>query len=102
MYVAVLTSQLVARCCKSLSVCGVTGRPVARKLEATRCTDEALTLCRLDGPVRFQLRGAPVFKWQSETTPYVVDTQYTMISPYYLKGNTNNAIIAGSKVSHSK
>ena len=87
----------------------MTGRPVARKLEATRCTDEALTLCRLDGPVKLQLRGAPVlskgtspvFDW-SETNPYVVDTQYTMISPHYLKGNTNNAIIAGSKASHSK
>ena len=96
MYLAEFISSLVARCCKSLSVCAVTGRPVARKLEATRCTDEALTICRLGGPVRFQLRGAPELAWWEAT---YVDTQYTMINPTFMRGNTDNAIISGTKAS---
>ena len=64
---------------------------MSRKLEAIRCTDEALTICRLDRPVRFQLRGVPELDWYEGD---YVDTQYSMLSPTYMKGNANNAIIA--------
>ena len=66
-------------------------RPACSKLEAIRCTDEALTICRLEGRVRFQLRGAPEQEWWTYSW---VDTQYTMISATYLTGHANTAIIA--------
>ena len=41
--------------------------------------------------MRFQLRGAPEQGWW----PWLwVDTQYTMLSPTYLAGHANTAIIA--------
>ena len=68
---------------------------MARKLEAIRCTDEALTICRLDRPVRFQLRGVPKLEWYvAHSGLDYVDTQYSMLSSSYMKGNANNAIIA--------
>ena len=61
------------------------------KLEAVRCTDKALTFCRLEGPVRFQLRGAPEQVWWPRRWP---DTQYTMVSPTLMTGHADTAIIA--------
>ena len=57
-------------------------RALARKLEAIRCSDKALTICKLDQPVRFQLRGSPRLEWY---TWDFVDTQYTMLSSTYMK-----------------
>ena len=70
---------------------------MARKLEAIRCTDEALTICKLDRPVRLQLRGVPKLEWYvAHSGLDYVDTQYSMLSPSYMKGNANNAIIESS------
>ena len=42
------------------------------KFEAIRCSDSALAICRLEGPVRFQLRGG---------CPDI-DSQYTMVNSW--------------------
>ena len=56
------------------------------KFEAMRCSDTALTICRLDSPVRFQLRGV------CETWPGM-DSQYTMVNSSHMIGNMKNVII---------
>ena len=55
------------------------------KFAATRCSDTALTICRLEGPVRFQLRGA------CQTAP-AMDSQYTMVNSTHMIGNMRNVI----------
>ena len=47
------------------------------KFEAIRCSDSALAICRLGGPVRFQLRGG---------CPGI-DSQYTMVNSSHMIGN---------------
>ena len=52
------------------------------QFEAMRCSDTALTVCRLRGQVRFQLRGV------CQDTE--VDTQYTLVNSSYMIGNIKN------------
>ena len=54
------------------------------KFEAIRCSDTALTVCRVQGPVRFQLRGVCQYSG--------LDTQYTMLNSSYMIGNINTVI----------
>ena len=55
------------------------------KFEAIRCSDSALTVCRLETPVRFQLRGA------CQTWPGT-DSQYTLVNSSHMIGNIQNVI----------
>ena len=50
-----------------------------KKLEAVRCSQEALTLCRMERPVRFQLRGADINTGE--------DTQFTLVNSSHMIGN---------------
>ena len=52
------------------------------KFEAIRCSDSALAICRLEGPVRFQLRGG---------CPGI-DSQYTMVNSSHMIGNMETVI----------